>query len=499
MGSNFLWYIDGIIVVGYLILTMVVGLMVRKYVNNVDDYLVAGREVDLYAGMASLAATEFGIVTCMSASQLGYKYGFSGALVGILLAIVMFLVGKTGFCINPLRKAGVITIPEFFQKKFGKRVRWLSGVIIVCGGLLNMGMFLRTGGDFLVHSTGLDSKYLILVMGTLLLMVGIYTVFGGMMSVIVTDFMQFVIMSVALILVTITIVFKLGWGNIVNAAFAKGGVGAFNPFLNPGLGWQYVLYTLISVSATVLTWQTMVARVLSAKSAKTAQKIYTRTSFFYIARSIIPVIWGIAAIVVLTPAEAAGSPLVAMPKMLAKVLPTGLIGILIAGMLAADMSTDSSYMLTWASVIYNDILVLIHKNSWSQKKAILVNRVTVTLIGIFLFFFGLLYNLKVDLWVYMTLTAQIYSISISTLLIAACYWKKANAWGAYGAILCGVICPTSFLICQQIPATAAITQAIGPYMAGIAGFFLAWIGMFVGSLLKEKYRPKEINPIKEAI
>ena len=501
MATNFLWKIDGTIVGGYILITLIVGLLIRKYVNNVDDYLLAGREVDLYAGMASLAATEFGIITCMSASQLGVKYGFSGALVGILFATVMVIVGKTGFCINPLRNAGVVTIPEFFEKKFGARVRWASGVVIVLGGLLNMGVFLRTGGEFLVYTVGLNPKYLEITMTILLLVVAVYTVLGGMLSVIVTDYMQFILMSVGLIIVTVTIIFKVGWGNIINAAYAHNGAGAFNPFVNEGLGWKYVLYTLLSVSATVLTWQTMVSRVLSAKSTKVAQKMYTRTSFFYVARSIIPVVWGISALVVLSPSELAGNPLHAMPKMLAKVLPTGLIGILLAAMLAADMSTDSSYLLGWASVIYNDILVLIHKNSWEQKKAILVNRVLVAAIGIFLLIYGLWYPLKSDLWVYMTLTATIYSVSVSTLLIAACYWKKANSWGAYAAIICGAICPVAFLVLQQVPATTALAESIGPYISGIAGFVCAWIGMIVGSVLKNKLAPNnsQNTSVKEVI
>ena len=63
--TNFNWLLDGSIVGLYLLATMAAGLMVRKYVGNVEDFLVAGREMDVYLGIASLAATEFGIVTCM--------------------------------------------------------------------------------------------------------------------------------------------------------------------------------------------------------------------------------------------------------------------------------------------------------------------------------------------------------------------------------------------------------------------------------------------------
>ncbi|WP_294655324.1 sodium:solute symporter [uncultured Fusobacterium sp.] len=481
---NFSWALDGSIIGFYILISLLVGLSIRKYVTNVEDYLVAGREVNLYAGMASLAATEFGIVTCMAAAQLGYRYGFSGAIVGLLLCTSMYLVGKTGFCIKPLRDANAMTLPEFFEKKYSPRVRWATGVIIVIGGLLNTGVFLRTGGDFLVAVVGLNPKYLEITMTGLLIVVALYTVLGGMISVLVTDFLQFILMSAGMIIVTIYIVFTIGWGNILDAVQSTYGAAGFNPFINKNLGWQYVMYTFLTVSATVLTWQTMISRVLACKDSTVAKKMYTKTSFFYIVRSLIPVSWGLAALTIWKPDMLGGAPITAMPKFLAAALPTGLIGIVVAAMLAADMSTDSSYLLGWASVIYNDILVVLHKGTWSEKKAVFLNKILVAAIGLFLLFYGLWYPLKSDLWVYMTLTASIYSVSVSTLLIAACYWKKANTWGAYAAIVVGSATPLLFLIMQQIPATTELAKSIGPYYSGIAAFVFAWIAMIIGSNLK---------------
>lgn len=481
---HFSWFLDGGIVGVYILISLLVGLSLRKYVGNVEDYLVAGREVNLYAGMASLAATEFGIVTCMAAAQLGYRYGFSGAMVGLLLCTSMFLVGKTGFCIKPLRDANAMTLPEFFEKKYSPRVRWAAGVIIVVGGLLNTGVFLRTGGEFLVSVVGLNPDYLEITMTILLVVVALYTVLGGMISVLVTDFLQFILMSAGMIIVTIYIVYNIGWGTIINAVTDTYGAAGFNPFINEKLGWQYVAYTFLTVSATVLTWQTMIARVLSCKDSTVAKKMYSKTSFFYIVRSLIPVTWGLAALTIWKPEALGGAPITAMPKFLAAVLPTGLIGIVVAAMLAADMSTDSSYLLGWASVIYNDIIAVLHKGTWSERKKVLVNKLLVAAIGLFLLFYGLWYPLKSDLWVYMTLTASIYSVSVSTLLIAACYWKKANTWGAYSAIVVGAATPLLFLIMQQIPATMELAKKIGPYYSGISAFVFAWIAMIVGSNLK---------------
>lgn len=489
--TNFNWFLDGGLVGFYILLSLIVGVFIKKYVRNVNDFLVAGRSVDLHVGMASLAATEFGIITCMAASQLGYRYGFAGATVGIIMTIVMFIVGKTGFCIEPLRKAGVVTIPEFFEKKFGSRVRWASGVVIVLGGLLNMGVFLRTGGEFLVYVAGLNPKYLEITMTVLLIIVALYTILGGMLSVLVTDYMQFLLMSIGLILTTFTVFIKVGWNKLFDTVITQYGAGGINPFVHPKLGWQYVLYTTLVLTATVLTWQTMVSRVLSAKDEKVAKKMYTKTSIFYIVRSLIPVLWGVTALVLVKLDAVGGNPLYAMPKMLSVLLPSGIIGLLVAAMLAADMSTDSSYLLGWASVIYNDILVVFHKNSWSEKRAILINRVLIGVIGIFLLLYGLWYPLKSDLWIYMTLTATIYSVSVSTLLVAACYWEKANDWGAFATIIVGALIPGGFLVAQQIPALSPITDAIGPYYSGIASFVFAWIAMIAGSFLKISVKEKD--------
>ena len=111
--------------------------------------------MDVYLGIASLAATEFGIVTCMYTAQNGYEKGFAGATPGILMAVAMLASASRDFVIKPLRDSGVMTIPELFEKQFGQRVRWAAGVVIVLGGLLNMGVFLQHRRQFLVLVAGL--------------------------------------------------------------------------------------------------------------------------------------------------------------------------------------------------------------------------------------------------------------------------------------------------------------------------------------------------------
>lgn len=108
----------------------------------------------------------------------------------------------------------------------------------------------------------------------------------------------------------------------------------------------------------------------------------------------------------------------------------------------------------------------------------------VACIGVFLLIYGLWYPMKGDLWTYLGVTGTVYLASMSTLLIACCYWKQANNWGAAGAIIMGAAFPIGFLVMEQLPATQQIARNIGPYYSGIAAYVAAATAMFVGSLAK---------------
>jgi SSS family solute:Na+ symporter len=150
-------------------------------------------------------------------------------------------------------------------------------------------------------------------------------------------------------------------------------------------------------------------------------------------------------------------------------------------------------MLTWGSVIYNDIMAPFRKTKWSEKKGLLWNRMIIAVIGVFLLVYGLWYPLKGDLWTYLGVTGTIYLSSMSVLLIACNYWKRANNWGAAAAIIFGALIPVSFLVMEQVEATAGLAKKIGPYYSGIATYLIVGAAMIVGSLLK----PKPKGPVVE--
>ncbi|MEY4939764.1 MAG: hypothetical protein RIQ93_1499 [Verrucomicrobiota bacterium] len=481
--------IDWIIIVVYLASCLGAGLWMRKFVRGVEDFAVAGRELNVNLGIASLAATELGLVTIMYTGQLGYEKGFAGAAIGVLMWAVIWIIGRTGFVIGPLRTAGVMTIPELFEKRFSARVRWLAGLFVVLGGLLNMGIFLRLGGEFLVYATGMPPGWLEWVMTGLLGLVLVYTALGGMLSVLVTDYLQFLLMGVGIVITSILVIMHLGWGNLIdglNTAWAAGAASSgtprahpFNPFHSSSFGWGYLLWQFVFQIAAASTWQTQISRVLAAKDAATAKSMYRKTSFYYVGRFLLPGLWGAAAFVWFS--QHGGLPeglttLTAMPQYLSIVLPIGLIGLVVAAMLAAEMSTDSGYMLTWATVIYNDLITPCLRKPLAPQSQLLLTRGLVLGIAVFLLFYGLWYQVPGNAWDYLAVTGNIYLASVFTLLVAGLYWPRANAVGAGAALVLGAIGPIVFLVLGK-------TYNIAPEIAGASSFALAAVGMVAGSLL----------------
>jgi SSS family solute:Na+ symporter len=482
--------IDWLIIIVYLAGCLAAGVWMRRFVRGVEDFAIAGREMDVNLGIASLAATELGLVTIMYTAQLGYEKGFAGATIGVLMAAAVWLIGHTGFVIGPLRAAGVMTIPELFEKRFSSRVRWLAGLFVAVGGLLNMGIFLRLGGEFLVHATGLPPGWLEWVMTALLGLVLLYTALGGMLSVLVTDYLQFLVMGVGIVATSVLVILHVGWGNLVDtlgqrwvADAAAGGAQKiahpFNPFHPSSFGWGYLLWMFALQMAGNTTWQTQISRVLAAKDAEIGKKMYRRTSFYFVGRFLLPGLWGAAACVWF--AQHGGLPaelttLTAMPHYLSIVLPTGFIGLVVAAMLAAEMSTDSGYMLTWATVIYNDLVTPCLRRPLSPRGQLLLTRGLVGAIAVFLLFYGLWYELPGNAWDYLAVTGNIYIASVFTLLVAGLYWPRANATGAGAALVLGAVGPVAFLLLGR-------KYSIAPEIAGAASFALAALGMVAGSLL----------------
>ena len=157
--------IDIIIIVCYLCVILSVGFYTRKYVSNFSDFMVAGRNVNLSLAVVTMLGTELGLITVMYNAQTGVNNLFASFHIGLAAFIVTLFIGLTGFVIVKLREMRVKSIPEYYNLRFGKKVRILGAVLLCLGGILNMGLFLRVGATFIQTVFSFNHDTIIIIIG----------------------------------------------------------------------------------------------------------------------------------------------------------------------------------------------------------------------------------------------------------------------------------------------------------------------------------------------
>ena len=161
-----------------------------------------------------------------------------------------------------------------------------------------------------------------------------------------------------------------------------------------------------------------------------------------------------------------------MPRMLATILPSGVLGLVVAGMLAATMSVNSSYLLGWSSIIAQDIIGPLRKKPLTSLQQVMLNRGANLFVSLFVMVWGLWYTMPGPTYFYLNMTATIYLSGTLVAVIAGLFWNRASTLGGYLAMAGGAVATIGFFFFKT-PAS----------YAGAGAFALAAIGMIVGSLL----------------
>ncbi|OGU27354.1 MAG: hypothetical protein A2X66_03680 [Ignavibacteria bacterium GWA2_54_16] len=484
---------DWVLTVTYLLASVALGIWAKRYVENLAGYMVAGRKVKVSLGIATFVATELGTVTFVYYGELGYVAGFSGFIIGILAMIAYVVVGRTGFIIEDLRRLRVMTIPEFYELRYSRTVRLLGGIILFLGGVLNMGIFLKFDGIFLSEVMGFGPGALAIIMTVMILIVISYTILGGMFSIVITDFMQFVVLAFGMLVATLAVLWRIDLASISTAVSTTLGSSGVDPFANPRFGWTFVLWIFVCSVAAGALWQPGTSKALASESPDVAKKVFFWTGFTFAGRAMIPMFWGVAALAFFGPGLPSAS---AMPKLLGAVVPPGFLGLLVAGMLAASMSTYSAYLLAWSSVLTRDVIASTRPKDFPESTTVFITRVVAGVIGIFLLVFGLWYQIPDTAFQYLYLTGAMYTSGALGCVAAGIYWRKANNIGAYASLIMGAVAPAGFLLLEKsrdvLPSWLGFIADVN--IAGILSFILAALGMIVGSLASQRTSPpKHLN------
>jgi SSS family solute:Na+ symporter len=457
LNTNFT-VIDWVIVAGYIAGITFLGNYLNRYIGTSSStFMVGAGKSPLALNTASFVGTELGLVTIMYAAIEGYTMGFSYLVIPLVALVASFIIGKTGFAVSKLRALKLTTIPEFFEKRYSKKIRVLSAFMLVLAGVLNMGLFPKMGAAFITYATGISAlsnpeMIVNIVMSVLIVLVVLYTIRGGMVAVLVCDFIQFCVLSVGLL---IGLGFVLmnessGMNEIVNSYTLTLGEKSFNPFSSESYGTAYIIWMFIVFFVYSFAWGPTVARALTAKNEEVARKTFLLGTPGQFIRLALPALIAMGAFAYFRKdGDLAGyffpngtpdmsHAIEAMPLFLGKLLPVGFIGVLTAGLLAAFMSTHDSYLLTWGSVISRDIVVPLKKAKINEKQEIWIARLAIVIIGVFLLVWGIWYELPDSIWTYMAITGNIYLTGAASAIIGGLYWKRSSKTGALAALLSGL-------------------------------------------------------------
>jgi SSS family solute:Na+ symporter len=270
------------------------------------------------------------------------------------------------------------------------------------------------------------------------------------------------------------------------------GAAGFNPLVTPKFGLTFLIWQTLLWFSIHTCWQTTAMRMFSTRSPEISKRVMTWTGFIFLGRGMLPMLWGIAALTLLgtgglsagVPAPVIGNhalaPIDAMPAMLAQILRPGIKGIVVAGMLAATMSVNSSYLLGWSAVISQDVILpmrqILGRAPLSSRSQILINRIANLFVSLFLMFWGLYYTPPGAVYLYLNITGTIFLAGAFACVIGGLYWKRASITGGYLAMLMGAlgaIVPFFFLHWNE-------------NITGFMAFGLAAAGLFIGSLVKSE-------------
>jgi Na+/proline symporter len=463
-----LWF-----VIIYWIISVGIGLWAGKLVKNSKDFAVAGRALPMYVVTATVFATWFGAETVLGIPATFLKEGLGGVVADPFgSSMCLILVGL--FFARPLYRMNLLTIGDYYRAKYGPAVEALTSICIVLSYLgwvaaqitaLGLVFNVVSGGE-MSRETGM-----IVGAGTVL----IYTMWGGMWSVAITDFIQMIIIVVGML--------YIGWdvsqlaggvGTVVQHAIDSDKFSSFIPdaTLAGILGFIAAAVTMMLGS---IPQQDVFQRVASSKDERTAGRASILGGSLYFVFAFIPMFLAYSATLI-DPAmvkgmlHADGDSQLILPTLILSHAPLFAQIMFFGALLSAIKSCASATLLAPSVTFTNNILKPAFKHM-SDKQLLRLMRIVVVCFTAMVTLFAL--NSNLSIYKMVENAYKITLVSAFVPLAFGLYWKPANQIGALAAIFLGL----GTWMGLEIVAPDAVCP---PQLAGLLA---ALTGMIVGSLL----------------
>ena len=436
--------IDLGIIAGYFVIVLAIGIWVGKQTKTGEDLFLGGRSLTWGIIGCSLFASNISSTTLIGLSGAAYSTGISASNYEWLSGVPLIIMAA--IFIPLYLRARITTVPEYLELRYDVRSRKIfSAVTIFISVLVDTAGGLYAGAVVLqVFFPQLELWYTALVLA---LIAGFYTAFGGLKAVVYTDTLQAIILIVGCSILTYMLFADLDFSwSAVTASVPEGHLSVIRPMDDPTLPW---LGTLVGVPLLGfwywVTNQYVTQRVLAAKSIEHARWGALLGGFMKILPLFIMVLPGAMAISLLP--GITNSDMV-LPTLISEVLPVGVVGIVMAGLISAIMSTVDSTLNSASTLVVVDFIKPA-KPDIAPKTIATYGRITTVIIMLiaavwapFIADFG-------GLWNYLQQMFAIIVPPIATLFLVGVFYKKANGTGAFVTLLAGFALGVGLFLLRQ--------------------------------------------------
>jgi len=428
--------LDHGVIVLYLAGTLALGFWLGRRIHTGSDYFLAGRRLPWWAIGMSLVATDIGGTDIIGVGGAAYRWGLAVGNFEWIGCVPAMIVAAFVF-IPHFYRTGIYTIPEFMERRFNVSVRTALALCWLIFMACNLGIMLLASAKMLVGLSGLGTQTCIVATAV---MVGFYTVAGGLAAVVYTDVVQCTVMIGGCLLVVVLGLWDLGGIAELHRQLPPGHTRLVLPVdTESPFPWTGILFGLAMVLSPAY-WignQAIVQRSLGARSAFQAQAAYVWGA---VLKNVIPIIVAVPGLIALVKFPALADADVAVPRLVAELLPVGLRGAFVAAFLAALMSSVDSYLNSAATLLTQDLYHRFVRPDADERRTLLVGRVTtVALLAWAVAFAFWLTNLDQGIYgVFQTLMAFFQGPALA-LLLTGTLWRRATGRGALVGFLGGVM------------------------------------------------------------
>ena len=411
----------------YMLLMAGIGLFLGRFVKNIGDYFKGGNSIPWVSGAISNFMTKFSTFIFVAYAGIAYSDGMI-AVTLIWSTVLPALVGAAVFA-KRWRRAGISTPMEYLETRFSPAVRQVFSWSGVGFKILDNMVRLYALGLFLKAATGITLETSILVCGVI---VALYTIAGGLWAVVITDVVQFIILIVAtLILVPLTITAAGGLQNLMHT------IPEHFTWFNGKKGiplYIAVYYVMILIKYSG-NW-TFIQRFYSVRDEKAGRKQALLSALLFFLFPVVFLFPSIAARAIIPNLE---NPEMAYVSISLKLLPQGIMGLMVAAMFAATMSVLSGEYNVTAGVLTKDIYQRLFNKAAADKELLWVGRLMTLALGAMITVGALSVGGFGGAFEANKLFTGLFAIPMTIPLILGIVLKRPQPWGALATVAIGII------------------------------------------------------------